>query len=73
MIADTAFIRGKYVQRFEEEYAAAYGVKHCISCANGTDAIYIVLRMLGMGAGEEVISSAGSWFATCESIWQTVA
>ena len=73
VIADTAFIRGKYVQRFEEEYAAAYGVKHCVSCANGTDAIYIVLRMLGIGAGDEVITTAGSWIATSETITQTGA
>ncbi|MFN8445220.1 MAG: DegT/DnrJ/EryC1/StrS family aminotransferase [Caldilineaceae bacterium] len=73
VIGDTAFIRGKYVQHFEEEYAAAYGVKHCISCANGTDAIYIVLRMLGIGGGDEVITTAGTWIATSETITQTGA
>ena len=41
VINETAFIKGKYVQKFEEEYAASYEVKHVISCANGTDAIYI--------------------------------
>ena len=40
VINDTAFIKGKYVQKFEEEYAEIYGVNNVISCANGTDAIY---------------------------------
>ncbi len=37
----SAFIKGKYVQKFEEEYAKAYGINNVVSCANGTDAIYI--------------------------------
>jgi dTDP-4-amino-4,6-dideoxygalactose transaminase len=73
VIADTAFIRGKYVARFEEDYAQAYGVRHCVSVANGTDAIYIVLRMLGIGPGDEVITAANSWIATSETITQTGA
>ena len=46
VINESAFIKGKFVQKFEEEYADIYGVKHCISCANGTDAIYIALKVL---------------------------
>jgi hypothetical protein len=53
VIKDTAFIRGKYVETFEQAFAKAYGVKHCISVANGTDAIYITLKMLCIGAGDE--------------------
>ncbi|MBN2562036.1 MAG: DegT/DnrJ/EryC1/StrS family aminotransferase [Phycisphaerae bacterium] len=73
VIDETAFVRGKYVKAFEEEYAKAYGVKHCISCANGTDAIYITLKMLGMGPGDEVITVANSWISTSETISQTGA
>jgi dTDP-4-amino-4,6-dideoxygalactose transaminase len=73
VIAKTAFIGGEYVREFEHEYAAAYGVKHCISCANGTDAIYIVLRMLGVGPGHEVITTAASWISTSETISQAGA
>ncbi len=69
----TAFIGGAPVKQFEEAYAREYGVKHCISCANGTDAIYIVLRMLGIGPGDEVITTAASWISTSESIGQTGA
>ena len=61
VIARTGFVGGEFVRSFELDYANAYGVKHCVSCANGTDAIYIVLRMLGIGAGDEVITTAISW------------
>ncbi|SVD78190.1 uncharacterized protein METZ01_LOCUS431044, partial [marine metagenome] len=73
VINETAFIKGKYVQNFEEEYAEIYGVKHCISCANGTDAIYITLKALGIGPGDEVITTALSWISTSETITQAGA
>jgi len=68
VIDETAFVRGKYVAEFETAFAAAYGVKHCISCANGTDAIFMTLKMLGIGPGDEVITTAMSWIATSETI-----
>ena len=64
VIKDSAFINGKYVQKFEEDYAAIYGVKHVISCANCTDAIYITLKAMGIGPGDEVITTALSWIST---------
>lgn len=73
VIEDTAFVRGKYVNKFEEEYANKYGVKHCISVANGTDAIYISLKALGIGPGDEVITVSNSWISTSETITQTGA
>lgn len=73
VIRDTAFIRGKYVTDFEEAYALKYGVKHCIGVANGTDAIYITLKMLGLGSGDEVITSANSWIGSSETITQAGA
>ena len=73
VINETAFIKGKYVQKFEEEYANEYGVKHCISCANGTDAIYITLKALNIGPGDEVITVANTWISTAETISQTGA
>jgi dTDP-4-amino-4,6-dideoxygalactose transaminase len=73
VIAKTAFIGGHYVQEFERAFAQDYGVGHCIPVANGTDAIYIALRMLGIGAGDEVITSAHSWISTSETISQTGA
>ena len=73
VINDTAFIGGKYVKQFEKEYAEAYGVKHVVGCANGTDAIYITLKALGIGIGDEVITTAFSWISTAEAITQTGA
>lgn len=73
VINDSAFIRGKYVEEFEKAYAAKYGVKHCIGVANGTDAIYVTLKALGIGAGDEVITVANSWISTSETVTQTGA
>jgi len=73
IIETTAFIGGAPVKKFEEAYAREYGVKHCVSCANGTDAIYIALKMLGIGPGDEVITTAASWISTSEAVGQTGA
>jgi dTDP-4-amino-4,6-dideoxygalactose transaminase len=73
VIEETAFIGGTYVKSFEQQFAKAYGAKHCISCANGTDAIYVLLKTLGIGAGDEVITTACSWISTSETIGQTGA
>ena len=73
VINETAFVGGKYVKRFEEEYAEAYGIRHCISVANGTDAIYVTLKSLGIGPGDEVITVANSWISTSETITQAGA
>jgi len=70
VIAESAYIRGPHVDAFEEAWARALGVKRCVSCANGTDAIYIALRGLGLQPGDEVISSAHSWISTSETITQ---
>jgi dTDP-4-amino-4,6-dideoxygalactose transaminase len=73
VITETAFIGGKYVEKFEQEFAELYGVNHCISVANGTDSLYIIMRMLGIGAGDEVITVANSWISSSETITQTGA
>ncbi len=70
VIDETAFIGGRHVRAFEDSFAAALGVRNCIGVANGTDAIYIALRMLGVGPGDEVITTACTWIATAETISQ---
>lgn len=70
VIRDSAFIRGPYVERFESEFAEALGVPHCVSCANGTDALYIAMHALGVRPGDEIITTAHSWIATSETITQ---
>ena len=70
VIAQSAYIRGRHVDAFEEAWSRTLGVKRCVSCANGTDAIYIALRGLGLKRGDEVITSAHSWISTSETITQ---
>ncbi len=70
VIAQSAFIRGRHVDAFEQAWAETLKVKHCISCANGTDALYIAMRGLGLKTGDEVITTAHSWIATSETITQ---
>jgi dTDP-4-amino-4,6-dideoxygalactose transaminase len=73
VISETAFIGGKYVKKFESNFAALYGVKNCVSVANGTDSLYIIMKMLGIGEGDEVITVANSWISSSETITQAGA
>lgn len=62
------YIGGSEVSSFEEEFAEYQGAKYGISCGNGTDAIVLALRALGIGEGDEVITVSWTFFATAESI-----
>jgi dTDP-4-amino-4,6-dideoxygalactose transaminase len=64
----TAFIGGPQVGQFEREFADFTGVRHCVGMANGTDAIEIALRALGVGPGAEVILPANTFVATAEAV-----
>lgn len=70
VIAKSAFIRGPHVDAFEKAWAETLGLKHCVSCGNGTDALYVSMRALGIKPGDEVITTAHSWIATSETITQ---
>lgn len=73
VISKTAFIGGTYVKSFETAFAEYCGVKHCVGVGNGTDAIFIALKTLGVGSGDEVITAANSFIATSEAITMTGA
>ncbi len=73
VIQDSAFIGGKYVEQFEHHFADYVGTKYCISVGNGTDALYIALKVLGINNGDEVITAANSFIATSEAITLTGA
>ena len=73
VINESSFIGGKHVEEFEKEFAKLYGIKHCVSLANGTDALYVSMKMLNIGKGDEVITSAYSWISSSETISQTGA
>lgn len=62
------YIGGEEVGLFEEEFAKYQGAKFGISCGNGTDALVLALRALGIGEGDEVITTDFTFFATAESI-----
>ncbi len=63
-----AFVLGPEVEAFEREFAAYLGVKHAIGVANGTDAITIALRALGVGPGDEVVVPSFTFYATAEAV-----
>jgi dTDP-4-amino-4,6-dideoxygalactose transaminase len=69
-IKQSTFIRGPEVDAFEDEFAKLIGASHCVSCANGTDALYIAMRALGLSQGDEVVTTSHSWISTSETITQ---
>lgn len=68
VIEASAFIGGKYAKAFEKNFANYIGVKNCIGVGNGTDALHIALKALGISEGDEVLTTANSFIATSEAI-----
>lgn len=73
VIEKSLFVRGPYVEKFEEMFASMMERKYCVSCANGTDSLYIAMVALGVKPGDEVIAPAHSWISTTETITQAGA
>ena len=63
------YVQGPMLKQFEQELAAFHGTKHAIGVGNGTDAIWLALMAMGIGAGDEVITHPNTFFATAEAIW----
>ena len=70
VIAESAYIRGPHVEAFERAWAKTVGARHCVSCANGTDALQIAMHGLGLKPGDEVITTAQTWISTSAMITQ---
>ncbi len=73
VLASGRYIGGENVDRFEEQFAAYLGAAECVSCHSGTDALYLALRSLDIGPGDEVITTPFTFFATAEAICQVGA
>lgn len=68
ILASGRYIGGPPVEAFEQQFAEYIGVSDCIGCNSGTDALFLALRALKIGPGDQVITSAFTFFATAETI-----
>lgn len=63
------YVMGPMLKRFEQELAEYHGMKYAIGVGNGTDALWLVFMALGIGPGDECITTTNTFFATAEAIW----
>ncbi|MBW1645949.1 MAG: DegT/DnrJ/EryC1/StrS family aminotransferase [Deltaproteobacteria bacterium] len=68
VLASARFINGPQVARLEEQLASYVGRAHAVACASGTDALLLALMLLGIGPGDEVITTPFTFIATAETI-----
>src|SRR4051812_35078762 len=73
VLDDTRYILGPNVAAFEREFASSLGARHAIGVANGTDALTIALRAMGVGPGDDVIVPSFTFYATAEAVPPTGA
>lgn len=73
VMTGSRFIQGEECARFEEEYAAYCGVRYCVGVGNGLDAIYLILRAMCIGDGDEVIIPSNTFIATALAVSRTGA
>jgi dTDP-4-amino-4,6-dideoxygalactose transaminase len=69
VLASEQFVMGPMLKRFEGELAQYHGMKHAVGVGNGTDALWLTFLALGIGPGDECITTTNTFFATAEAIW----
>jgi dTDP-4-amino-4,6-dideoxygalactose transaminase len=69
VIESGQYVLGPVLKRFEQELAAFHGTKYAIGVGNGTDALWLTFKALGIGPGDECITTTNTFFATAEAIW----
>jgi dTDP-4-amino-4,6-dideoxygalactose transaminase len=73
VLASGHYINGSTVERFEQQFASYIGTTHCVGCNSGTDALYLALRALNIGVGDEVITTPFTFISTAGMISATGA
>jgi dTDP-4-amino-4,6-dideoxygalactose transaminase len=68
VVEDCAFVGGKYVQRFEEDFASFCGCKYGVGVSSGTSALHLALMAMGIGPGDEIVTAANTFIATTEAV-----
>lgn len=68
VLAEQRFVGGPRVASFEQAFARAHQVRYCIGVGNATDALFIILKALGIGPGDEVIVPAHGWLSAAEMV-----
>ena len=63
------YVMGPALKRFEQEFAEYHGMKYACGVGNGTDALWLAFQALGVGPGDECITTTNTFFATAEAIW----
>lgn len=69
VLESEAYVMGPTLERFEKELAQYFGLKHAVGLNSGTDALWLAFMALGIKPGDEVITTANTFFATAEAIW----
>src|SRR5215510_1200215 len=69
VLESNQYVMGPALKQFEGDLARYFGTKHGIGVANGTDALWLTFMALGLKPGDEVITTANTFFATAEAIW----
>lgn len=73
VLGNSWYIDGEECRKFEEEYAAYCGVRYCIGCGNGLDALFLILKAYGIGTGDEVIVPSNTFIASALAVSRTGA